>query len=362
MNGGLKAVILIGGPHIGTRFRPLSFEVSKPLFPIAGFPMIQHHVEACNKLPDIREILVIGFYPKTRELSRILADLQKKHKRTIRYLQEHCALGTGGGLYHFRDQILSGSPSAFFLINGDVCCDFPVAEMYHFQKETGGCIILGTKANESQAVHYGCIVENPETHQVLHYVEKPETFVSDLINAGAYLFTKDIFGLLGQELKKNYEETNGNAHDSCDAIDLERTILKKLSNTGKLFLYMNKGFWSQFKTAGNAIYANKLYLSLYRHNHKLERLVSTIFDDTSIPSVLGDVRIDPSSTVHPTAVLGPNVYVGAGVTIGAGTRIKEAIILDRAEIKVIIITLVIIHTVMAKTNYDTNECLVSFIM
>jgi hypothetical protein len=50
------------------------------------------------------------------------------------------------------------------------------------------------------------------------------------------------------------------------------------------------------------------------------------------------------------------------VTIGAGTRIKEAIILDRAEIKVIIITLVIIHTVMAKTNYDTNECLVSFIM
>jgi NDP-sugar pyrophosphorylase family protein len=93
------------------------------------------------------------------------------------------------------------------------------------------------------------------------------------------------------------------AHDSCDAIDLERTILKKLSNTGKLFLYMNKGFWSQFKTAGNAIYANKLYLSLYRHNHKLERLVSTIFDDTSIPSVLGDVRIDPSSTVHPTAVV-----------------------------------------------------------
>ena len=62
-----------------------------------------------------------------------------------RYLQEHCPLGTGGGLYHFRDQILSGTVSSFFVFNSDVCCDFPVKEMYAFHKETGGCVILGTK-------------------------------------------------------------------------------------------------------------------------------------------------------------------------------------------------------------------------
>lgn len=65
MNGDMKAVILIGGPHIGTgkrlnkslgapfigtRFRPLSFEVPKPLFPVAGCPMIEHHIEACLKV------------------------------------------------------------------------------------------------------------------------------------------------------------------------------------------------------------------------------------------------------------------------------------------------------------------------
>ena len=45
--------------------------------------------------------------------------------------------------------------------------------------------------------------------QVLHFVEKPETFVSTLINAGAYLFTPEIFKILGDEFKRNYEEPNG---------------------------------------------------------------------------------------------------------------------------------------------------------
>ena len=67
--------------------------------------------------------------------------------RHFRYLQEHCRLGTGGGIYHFRDQILSGHPSAFFVFNSDVCCDFPVNEMYkyHVDELKGrGHVILGT--------------------------------------------------------------------------------------------------------------------------------------------------------------------------------------------------------------------------
>ena len=65
-----------------------------------------------------------------------------------RYLQEHCRLRTGGGIYHFRDQILSGNPSAFFVFNSDVCCNFPVKDMYEFQRNTNGgkiCVMLGTE-------------------------------------------------------------------------------------------------------------------------------------------------------------------------------------------------------------------------
>lgn len=50
LSGAMKAVILIGGPRVGTRFRPLSLELPQPLFPIAGSPWLQHHIEACTKV------------------------------------------------------------------------------------------------------------------------------------------------------------------------------------------------------------------------------------------------------------------------------------------------------------------------
>ena len=58
MAGTVKAVILIGGPSRGTRFRPLSFKVPKPLFPVAGEPLLTHHIAACAKarLPEAAPI------------------------------------------------------------------------------------------------------------------------------------------------------------------------------------------------------------------------------------------------------------------------------------------------------------------
>lgn len=47
-------------------------------------------------------------------------------------------LGTAGGMYHFRDQIRAGNPSAFFVLNGDVCADFPLQELYDFHKSKDG--------------------------------------------------------------------------------------------------------------------------------------------------------------------------------------------------------------------------------
>ena len=62
------------------------------------------------------------------------------------YLQEYTALGTGGGMYHFRDQINSGNPDLFFVLNADVCCDFPLQQMMDFQKASKAeFVILGTE-------------------------------------------------------------------------------------------------------------------------------------------------------------------------------------------------------------------------
>ncbi len=57
----MKAVILVSGPSRGTRFRPLSLSVPKPLFPLAGEEMISHHINALAKIP-VEEIFLLGYY------------------------------------------------------------------------------------------------------------------------------------------------------------------------------------------------------------------------------------------------------------------------------------------------------------
>ena len=82
----------------------------------------------------------------------------------FRYLQEYASLGTAGSIYHFRDQITSGNPDAFFVMNSDICADFPLVHMVNFHKnlvdkrpvsatpqlDLGVTTILGTEATPTQ--------------------------------------------------------------------------------------------------------------------------------------------------------------------------------------------------------------------
>lgn len=79
----MKAVILVGGPRKGTRFRPLSLDLPKPLFPIAGKPMIYHHIEACAQVPGLTEVLLLGFYEESAFTS-FVADASKEFNIKIR--------------------------------------------------------------------------------------------------------------------------------------------------------------------------------------------------------------------------------------------------------------------------------------
>jgi len=327
----LKAVILIAGPQKGTRFRPLSLDVPKPLFPVAGLPIVQHHIEACVKVKDLKEILILGFYP-SNEMSTFVAEMNSIYKVNIRYLQEYAPLGTAGGIYHFRDQIRAGNPDAFFVMNGDVCADFPLEDMLasHLSKENAVASIMGTEATRQQSVNYGCIVEDKVTHAVLHYVEKPNSYISTMINCGVYIFSTAIFPMLQNVFNAKQTEYlhTSEADNSCkrETIWLERDLIVPLAGTNTAFLYQTNNWWSQIKTAGSAIYANRHYLALYNKTN-VERLTK---EEKSTPKIIGDVFIHKTASVDPTAVLGPNVSIGKNVKIGAGTRIRESIILGNS--------------------------------
>ncbi|KAF2276706.1 nucleotide-diphospho-sugar transferase [Westerdykella ornata] len=342
-----KAVILVGGPSRGTRFRPLSMELPKPLFPVAGHPIIEHCFRAIAKVPEIKEVFIVGYYDESVFQPFIHSISTTFPQLSVKYLREYQALGTAGGLYHFRDVILKGKPDRFFVLNADVCCSFPLNEMLKlYDDKDAEAVMLGTRVTNESATNFGCIVSDAHTKRVLHYVEKPESHISNLINCGVYLFsTETIFPAIRSAIKRRTERPRILNYPSSEnlqssffqgddededkenaVIRLEQDVLADIADSRQFFVLETKDFWRQIKTAGSAVPANALYLL---------KAFQSGAEELAAPSanIIPPVYIHPSAHVDPTAKLGPNVSIGPRAVIGAGVRIKESIVLDDAEVK-----------------------------
>lgn len=162
---------------------------------------------------------------------------------------------------------------------------------------------MGTEATRQQSLHYGCIVTNKNTHEVTHYVEKPSSYVSTLINCGIYVFSLDIFTTIGDVFISKQQDSyrNGNPNREPGYIQLEQEILAPLAGTGKLYALQVNKWWSQLKTAGSAIYANRHYLELYRSKHPERLRHPNEAGDGS--TIYPDVHIDPTAQIDSSAVV-----------------------------------------------------------
>nr|VZI36917.1 unnamed protein product [Spirometra erinaceieuropaei] len=270
--------------------------------------MIYHHIEAFSKPQEA--------------LTRLINDAQNDFNVHIRYLQEFAPLGTAGGIYQFRDQIMAGGLDLLFVMNADVCCDAPLEEMLEFHKTLGPgdrFLILSTEATREQSMQFGCIVEKPETNEV-----SATNAFKDVCDTGR----------------------NHDLRSACkESIQLETEIFQPLAGSGTLYAYSTNRFWSQIKHAGAVIYANRQVLAMYRRTHPQRLAKNTcpepgLLDDvrqdgdsSDGPRIIGDVCLHPTSKVDKTAVLGPNVSVGPGAVVGAGVRLRDCIVLRNAEIR-----------------------------
>lgn len=204
---------------------------------------------------------------------------------------------------------------------------------------------MGVKVPKEAAHKYGCIVVASETSQAQHYVEKPESFISDTINGGVYLFDKSIFDEFkkAMDLKQSSmgsESLDGEAQ--TDELRLEQDVIAPLVESRRLWVYTTPSFWRQIKTAGSCVPANALVLASYKSTNPslLRHRSPTVIARPPTPQPLGDGRkqmrceivdpafIDETAVIDPSAKIGPNVSIGANVRIGFGCRVKDAIVLD----------------------------------
>lgn len=183
--------------------------------------MIRHHVHALSKIHNLKEIVLIGcFDPKAFEsfiatvegtykipckywfVGNLKLDIIRNPKRLelledyinmlIRSLRRTCKFGNSE---------LSNRKN-YFVLHCDIACSFPLEQLLEFHRGHGKmCTIMSVQVSKEETQNYGCLIKNEETKELVHYVEKPDFFVSDLINTGVYIFTSKIVEVLAEAKK-----------------------------------------------------------------------------------------------------------------------------------------------------------------
>ena len=88
----------------------------------------------------------------------------------------------------------------FFCLHGDVYCHFPLKQLERLHREKSSLITILMATVAKDYHRYGCAVLDPaDKGKVVHFVEKPESFISNKINTGVYCISRDIFPLLEKE-------------------------------------------------------------------------------------------------------------------------------------------------------------------
>ena len=179
----MQVVVLAGG--FGTRLRPWTYDMPKPILPMLDKTLLEHVVEV---VPDneVDEVVVAGGY-KVDDIEAYFKNVEVPYD--VRIVREDEPLGTGGALGNCRD-VISGQ---FVCLNGDIISSLDMQVGMDLQKKNGG---IGTLAlwEVEDPTRFG-IVGLDTDQRVTQFKEKPkpEEVFSKLINAGSYLFNDEVF-------------------------------------------------------------------------------------------------------------------------------------------------------------------------
>lgn len=296
----MKALILVGG--FGTRLRPLTLTIPKPCVPFCNKELVIHQIEALKNAGVDTVILAVNYKPEI--MAKILKPWEEKLGVKIVYSQEEEPLGTAGPLALAREELLKGDKNEpFFVLNSDITSLFPFKELLAYHKNHGkeGTIMV-TKVTEPSK--YGVVVYDENNGKISRFVEKPQEYVGNKINAGIYIFNKEILNRI--ELKPT---------------SIENDVFPKMSTEGQLFAMELKGFWMDVGQPKDYLAGMCKYLS-HLDQSKLAKG----------EGIIHPVMIDPSAKIGKDCIIGPYVVIGANVVVGEGVRLKRTTVFESAKI------------------------------
>ncbi|KAK5101845.1 mannose-1-phosphate guanyltransferase [Lithohypha guttulata] len=305
----MKAIILlysVGG--FGTRLRPLTLTLPKPLVEFCNQPMIYHQIKALASAGVTDIVLAVNYRPEI--MAKALEKYEKEFNVKITFSIEAEPLGTAGPL-KLAEKVLGKDDSPFFVLNADVICEYPFQKLVEFHKSHGeeGTIVV-TKVEEPSK--YGVVVHKPNhPSRIDRFVEKPVEFVGNRINAGIYILNPSVLQRI--ELRPT---------------SIEQETFPAIVKDGQLHSFDLEGFWMDVGQPKDFLSGTCLYLSsLSKRDPK--QLVPA-----SEPFVYGgNVMVHPTAKIGQNCRIGPNVTIGPNVVVGDGVRIQRSVILENSKVK-----------------------------
>jgi len=169
--------------------------------------------------------------------------LEKKYNVKITCSLEDEPLGTAGPIRLAKDIILKDNTDGLlFVFNSDVICHYPLEKMVEFHKshKKQGTIMVTEVEDPTK---YGVVVAD-ENNKIERFVEKPQKFISNKINAGLYLFNTSMIDRIPSK-----------------PTSIEREIFPKMSGEGEIFQMVLPGYWMDIGQPKDYLSGQKLYLT-----------------------------------------------------------------------------------------------------
>lgn len=292
----VDAVVLVGGK--GTRLRPLTLSAPKPMLPTAGLPFLTHLLSRIAAAGIEHVILGTSYKPAVFEAE--FGDGSALGLQ-IEYVTEEHPLGTGGGIANVAGKLRNDTAMVF---NGDVLSGADLAQLLDFHRSNRADVTLQlVRVGDPRA--FGC-VPTDEEDRVVAFLEKTEDPPTDQINAGCYVFERNVIDRIPQGRE----------------VSVEREVFPALLADGdcKIYGYVDASYWRDMGTPEDFVRGSA-------------DLVCGIAPSPALRGHRGEQLVHDGAAVSPGALLIGGTVVGRGAEIGPGTRLDGAVIFDGVRVE-----------------------------
>ncbi len=329
----VEAVLISGG--FGTRMLPLTERRPKHLLNVGGVPFVEHQITKLAAVGVQHVVLATSYHAE--KFRPVLGDGERFGVR-LTYVQEDVPLGTGGAIRNVAGHLAGDPDGAVVILNGDVLSGHDLrAQLADFDRPRAGCRVDVSLhlVEVEDARPFGCVPTDPEG-RVTAFVEKSEHPVTHQVNAGCYVFRRDVIDRIPAE----------------QVVSVERETFPGLVADGAVVVgYVENAYWRDVGSPAALVACSRdLVLGVATSPAVQASLAgAAIHTGAKVEGAVGGgsviaegARVEPGARVSGSVVMaGAVVRAGAvvedsvlapGSVVGAGARLTRVTLGDDATV------------------------------